>query len=620
MMNILKGIYRIFRCVREFVVSLFFILFVMICFAIVSLSSSDNKSKKEPEVFDSGALVIELDGYLADNSDEFGDFRRLLQSELSGSDEPMKISTFDVVRGIKKAQNDDRIKGLVLDLGNFRGADLPSLKFVGQAIKDFKNSGKEVVAIGSYYSQSQYYLASFADQIYLNSSGFVELKGLSYSNLYFKSMFDKIEAVPHIFRVGTYKSAVEPFIRNDMSPEAKDNAQLWLGQMWQNFSQDIADNRKIDAKDLVPEFSRYIEQYKALKGDDAQYAFQKKLVTHVVTKQQMDQALAMKFGGNKDRFNQIDFQDYMDTLSDRFNVSDRNKIAVINVEGAIVMGEGDENSAGSEPIVKALRKANRDSSVKGVILRVNSPGGSAMASELIRQELDTIQKSGKPVVTSMGGMAASGGYWIAATSDKIVASPATLTGSIGIFGLAVTFEKTAKNLGVSEDGVSTSPLAMSSGFKTLSKEQSELIQISIENGYDRFLELVSKGRKMTKAEVDKVAQGQVWTGESAYQKGLVDQLGDFNTAYDSLVELINQKRQADNQSKIENFATQWFVDQNDDLLSQLMRDFKMQLKVNLSTFLDLPFSNKLAQPVGLLSQFNDPKQSYLYCLNCGTVK
>ncbi|OOH89634.1 signal peptide peptidase SppA [Pasteurellaceae bacterium 15-036681] len=620
MMNVLKGIYRLFRCVREFVVSLFFILFVMICFAIVSLSTSDSKSKKAIDKFENGALVLELDGYLADNSDDLGDLRRILQSELSGSEDPMKISTFDVVRGLKKAQFDDRIKGLVLDLGKFRGADLPSLQFVGQAIKDFKQSGKEVVAIGSYYSQSQYYLASFADQIYLNNSGFVELKGLNYSNLYFKAMFDKIEAVPHIFRVGTYKSAVEPFIRNDMSPEAKENAQLWLGQMWQSFSQDIADNRKVDAKTLVPEFSRYIEQYKALKGDDAQYALHKKLATHVVTQQQIEQALAMKFGGNKERFNQIDFLDYMDTLSDRFNVSAKSKIAVVNVEGSIVMGEGDESSAGSEPIVKALRKAKRDAAVKGVILRVNSPGGSAMASELIRQEVEAIQKLGKPVVTSMGGMAASGGYWIAATSDKIVASPTTLTGSIGIFGLAVTFEKTAKNLGFSEDGVSTSPLAKSYGFKTISKEQSELIQIGIENGYERFLDLVARGRKMTKAEVNKVAQGQVWTGESAYQKGLVDQLGDFNSAYDSLVELINQKRQADNQSKLESFETQWFADQKDDFLSQLMRDFKTQLKVNLSIFLDLPFSNKLAQPIGLLSQFNDPKQSYLYCLNCGTIK
>ncbi|MGX3013445.1 signal peptide peptidase SppA [Ursidibacter sp. B-7004-1] len=621
MLSVLKSLYRVFRIFREFVISLFFILFVLICFAIVSLMQSDTQSTKQTVPFDKGALMLNLDGYLADNHDEFGDFHRFLQSELGGESEPVKISTFDVVRVIRKAAQDERVTGLVLDLKYFEGGDLSSLQFVGKQLEAFKATNKPIIAIGEYYSQQQYYLASFANKIYLNKVGFVDLHGLNYSNLYFKTLFDKIEAVPHIFRVGTYKSAVEPFLRNDMSPEARQNATLWLNQLWQQFSQQVAQNREIDTKSVVPEPKVYIDQFKQVKGDDAQYALNRKLVTELVTTQQLNQILMDTFGEDSDKvYRHIDFFDYVASLTDRFDVTGKNKIAVVNVEGEITWGESDESSAGSDTIVKLLQQAQDDETIQGVILRINSPGGSAMASELIRQQAEALQQAGKPVIASMGGMAASGGYWIAATSDKIIASPSTLTGSIGIFGLAVTFEKTAKKLGISEDGVSTSPLASQSALKSLPKEQGEVIQISIENGYDRFLELVSRGRKMDKATVDKVAQGQVWLGTSAFEKGLVDQLGDFDDAYAIMAEIINQKRQAEGKPAIEKFETQWLIEHQDDFLSQIMRDFKMQSKVYMARWLNLPFSESFSRSKDILEKLNDPKQTYLYCLNCGSVK
>ncbi|MDG6305480.1 signal peptide peptidase SppA [Glaesserella parasuis] len=621
MLHLLKGAYRLFRCIREFVISLVFILFVMLGFAFMALWSSDAANSKTPVEFSKGALLLNLDGYLADNHDEFSDFNRFLRSELGGTNEPIKISTFDVVRAIKKAQYDEKITGLVLDLSYFEGGDIPSLTYVGKEIERFKQSNKPVIAIGEGYSQQQYYLASYADKIYLNKAGFVDLHGLNYSTLYFKSLLDKIEAVPHIFRVGTYKSAVEPFLRDDMSAEARQNAQLWLSQLWANFSNAIAKNRQIDANTIVPEANRLIAQYKAVKGDDAQYALTQKWVTNVATHRQIRLDLIEQFGEDQDgNYNHIDFFDYSLSLSDRFNVVGKDKIAIVNVEGAIVLGESDDEVAGSDTIVKLLRKAREDDDVRGVVLRINSPGGSAMASELIRQEVEDLQQAGKPVVASMGGMAASGGYWIAATSDKIIASPTTLTGSIGIFALAVSFEKTAKKLGVNEDGVSTSPFAQQTALKPLSKEQSELIQISIENGYDRFLELVSKGRKMSKGDVDKVAQGQVWLGESAFEKGLVDELGDFDDAYHALTILINEKRKAKGETEIERFSTQWLIDESDDLISQVMRDFKLQLQLKAVEWLNLPLPQQTQQQLGMLAKFNDPKQSYLYCLNCGSVK
>lgn len=606
-----------FRCIRECVINLFFVLFILLLVPVVGFIASSQSTQKP--VFTQGALRLNLDGYLADNREEFTDFYRLLQSEL-GSSEPFKISTFDVVQAISKAKNDPQITGLVLDLHNLQSADFSSLDFIGNEINNFKESGKPVIAIGEQYSQKQYYLASFADEIYLNKVGSVELQGLSYANTYFKTLLDKIEAEPHIFRVGTYKSAVEPFMRDDMSEEAKQNARGWLNGTWQQVVETIAHNRKISPQEINLSARTYIEKYKAAKGDDAQFALNQKWVTQLVSNQESKAKLIEQFGENSEGdYNHIEFLDYELELNDRFAYINAPKIAVVNVEGAIITGESDQSGVGSETIVKLLQEARADKNVEGLILRINSPGGSAVASELIRQEVEAFQKEGKPVVASMGGMAASGGYWIAATSDKIIASPNTITGSIGIFGLAVTFEKTAKNLGVSEDGIATSALAEPIGLKSLPKEQGEVLQISIENGYDRFLELVSRGRNMSKEAVDKVAQGQVWLGSDALKHGLVDELGNFNVAFVTLSDLINQKREAQSKAKVERFGLQWFAEQDDSLFGTLARDFKTQLQVSLTNWLDLPVLKQSQKQMEILSRFNDPKQMYLYCLNCGKV-
>lgn len=617
MLGLLKGIYQLFRYIREFVVSLVFIIFVMTIFAIVALTSNSSSPNDSP-LPEQGALRLNLDGYLADNHDEYADVFRLIQTEL-GEEQPMKISTFDVVRAIGQAKDDPSITGIVLDLRHFEGGDISSLRFIGTELTAFKASKKPVIAIGNYYTQSQYYLASFADKIYLNHAGAVDIHGLNYSTLYFKSLLDKIEAVPHIFRVGTYKSAVEPFLRDEMSDEAKQNAQLWVGRLWEQYKNDVAANRKISANNVLPEAEQFLTQFKNAQGNEALYAEQQGLVTHLASSHEINKMLADTFGSHPELgYNAIDFLDYAMTLPDRFNSNAEHKIAVVNVEGEIALGESDEGVAGSSTIVSSLRKARKDKNVKGVILRVNSPGGSAMASELIRQELEQIQQTGKPVVTSMGGMAASGGYWIAATSDAIIASPSTITGSIGIFGLTVSFEKTAKNLGVQQDGISTSPLANNSPFKTLSTTQAAAFQMSVENGYENFLNLVSKGRKMPKDTVDKVAQGQVWLGEKALELGLVDELGDFGTAYRKTVELIQVKQPALESQKV--FTVQWLIDQEQDPLMELVKGFSSQMQINIASLLNLPQPLKQSlTTLGTLTQFNDPKGQYLYCLTCGKI-
>lgn len=620
MLNLLKTLYRIFRCIRETVVNLFFILFVIVFFALSSLMVGESPSEAIT-TFQRGALRLNLDGYLADNQDEFGDFNRFLQSELGGHHKPLKLSSFDVVRAIKHAAYDTRITGIVLDLGYFEGGDIPSLQFVGEALKQFQKSGKPIVAVGELYTQKQYYLASFAQQIYLNRAGMVELNGLSYSNLYFKSLFEKIEAVPHVFRVGTYKSAVEPFLRDDMSPEARENASAWLHGLWQLILEDIAENRSLKASEVLPESANYLKKFRAASGDDAQFALNQGWVSALLTASEMAERLAKLFGEDQEKgYKYIDYLDYASFLPDRFNLDTADKIAVINVEGEIVWGSSDENSAGSDDIVALLNKARSDKQIHGVILRVNSPGGSAVGSELIRQAVEDLQKSGKPVVVSMGGLAASGGYWISATADHIVAAPTTLTGSIGIFGLAVDFEKTAKRLGISQDGIATSSLADESGLKMLNQDKAALIQMSIEHGYNKFIDLVATGRKISRTEAEQLAQGKVWLGKTAFEKGLIDQLGDFDDAYQVLRDKINQKRKENNLPALDKLPAEWLIHYKEDFLSQFMRGFKTSFHLDIGALLGLNEQSKLVKSRELLSRFNDPKQLYLYCLTCGEVK
>lgn len=615
MFRVLKFCWKALCFIRDLVMNVVFLGFVLLLVTIISFSSG---GKKSTTLTGEGALLVNLDGYLADNRDETLRWQDAL-SELNGEHVPRKISTFDVVFAIQQAEDDPKIKGLVLDLNYFEGADLPALDFIGSAISHFKDAGKSVIAYADNYSQGQYYLASFADEIYLNSIGSVDIHGLSQENLYFKEMLDKLAVTPHIFRVGTYKSAVEPFLRNDMSAEAKANMQRWLGEMWNNYVLSVSENRKIKKDNVLPNAKQYLSDLKALKGNSTAYAQQRGLVTDVVTRLDLDKKLTALFGkGSDGKANLIEFDDYLTQLPDRlehYNVP--NKIAVVNVEGAIIDGESDDENSGGDTIARILRKAYDDNSVKAVVLRVNSPGGSAFASEIIRQETENLQKIGKPVIVSMGAMAASGGYWISSTADYIIADENTITGSIGIFAMFPTFENSIKKIGVSSDGVSTTELANTSAFSPLAKPVQDIYQTEIEHGYDRFLEIVSKGRQLSKTQVDKLAQGQVWLGSDAFQNGLVDEIGSFNEAVNKAEQLVNQRQD----TAVQDFSVEWFTDDNVSLISTLLRDTKKGAQEQLAKWLGLPAPiQKLQKELNVLTKFNDPKGQYLYCLNCGKVQ
>ena len=574
---------------------------------------------------DQGALLLQLDGYLADNRDDQSSFKSMLK-ELDNQRIAQQYSTFDVIYAIDAAAQDDKVKGLVLDLNYFQGGDLPSLEYVGEAIENFKDSGKPVLAYSDSYNQSQYFLASYADEIYMNPIGSVSIEGLAQETLYYKEMLDKLDVNPHVFRVGTYKSAVEPFLRNEMSPEARANLQRWLNTMWENYTAQVAANRDIPKALVAPTANTYLTELKALKGDSAAYAVKRKLITDVLDRFDLNKKLTALFGEDKaHQPKAVDFETYLASLPDRLIGETDNKIAVVNVEGAIVDGESDEENAGGDTIATLLRQANDDKDVKGVVLRVNSPGGSAFASEIIRQEVTHLQKAGKPVVVSMGGMAASGGYWISSTADYIVADKNTITGSIGIFAVLPTFENTIKKIGVSADGVKTSNLALGSLLSPLSAELNDVLQLEIEHGYDQFLTKVSEGRHLTKAQVDKVAQGQVWLGSEALAHKLVDELGNLDTALGKAMELVNERRSEQEKIDESHFSVEWMVDEERTLIKKIMRDFKgegrLWLQRVMAETVGLPKEmTQFKKQLGLLNTFNDPKGQYLYCLTCGSVK
>lgn len=613
MFAIFRFIWNCLNFLRRVLMNLLFLLVAAILFIGISLFVGEQNKQPLPQ----GALRLNLDGFLADNRDQNSELKALLNN-LQQQAMPEKISTFDVIFAITQAKKDERIKGIVLDLNHFEGGDLPSLTFIGKALNEFKQSGKPVIAVSDNYSQKQYILASYADKLYLHHQGQVELTGLGGEQFYYKSLLDKIDAQPHIFRVGTYKSAVEPLLRDDMSEAARQNASQWLNAMWHNIQTTVSNNRHLKKEQVFPSTNDFLQQVKILKGDLTQYALNNKLVTEAATRYQTEEYLKQQFGiDQENHYQHIDFSDYLAGLPDyeTANITDNN-IAVIRIEGAIIDGESDEENVGGDSIARLLREAAEDKSVKAVVLRINSPGGSASASEIIREEVEHLQQLGKPVVVSMGGMTASGGYWIASTADYIVADKNTITGSIGIFAAFVTLEKSLANLGIHSDGVKTSPLASMSPFTALSQEYSDVIQMSIEHGYDQFISLVAKGRNLDKTQVDNIAQGRVWLGEEALKHKLVDQLGDFNTAVEIASEKMKSKEKGLADAQI---GFLWLSEEQDRGLLSLLAQKRSSVvqyllrAVGVDHFVE---SKQMRQQLGLLTEFTDPKGQYLYCLNC----
>ncbi|EFC0648871.1 MULTISPECIES: signal peptide peptidase SppA [unclassified Escherichia] len=606
-----KWTWRLLNFVREMVLNLFFIFLVLVGVGIwMQVSGGDSK-----ETASRGALLLDISGVIVDKPDSSQRFSKLSRQLLgASSDRLQENSLFDIVNTIRQAKDDRNITGIVMDLKNFAGGDQPSMQYIGKALKEFRDSGKPVYAIGENYSQGQYYLASFANKIWLSPQGVVDLHGLATNGLYYKSLLDKLKVSTHVFRVGTYKSAVEPFIRDDMSPAAREADSRWIGELWQNYLNTVAANRQIPAQQVFPGAQGLLDGLTKTGGDTAKYALDNKLVDALASSAEIEKALTKEFGWSKadKNYRAISYYDYaLKTPADSGD-----GIGVVFANGAIMDGEETQGNVGGDTTAAQIRDARLDPKVKAIVLRVNSPGGSVTASEVIRSELAAARAAGKPVVVSMGGMAASGGYWISTPANYIVANPSTLTGSIGIFGVITTVENSLDSIGVHTDGVSTSPLADVSITKALPPEAQQMMQLSIENGYKRFITLVADARHSTPEQIDKIAQGHVWTGQDAKANGLVDSLGDFDDAVAKAAEL----------AKLKQWHLEYYVDEPtffDKVMDNMSGSVRAMLPDALQAMLPAPLASvasTVKSESDKLAAFNDPQNRYAFCLTCANVR
>jgi len=589
------------------------IIFIIIVIAIISaIANSDSKPKVENGV----ALVLQPNGIIVEQLTYRDPIDQAMQEATGNSDTP-ETSLYDLIEALDNAKDDKRITSLVISTSHLVGSGVTKLQDLADAIQDFKASGKKVIAFGDYFSQSQYFLAAQADELILNPQGGVFINGFARIGTYFKSMLDKIGVNVHVFKVGTYKSAVEPFIRDNMSEEAKEANRLWMGDLWTEFQQDIAETRSLTSDDIASYINNYKEGLAAVNGNAAQMALDAGLVDEIMTRIEFREKMIDLVGKDKKTksFKSISHSQYLKAIKSPLEYVNPKtaKVAVVTAKGDILDGEHKEGVIGGDTVARLIRKARNNENVKAIVLRVDSGGGSAFASEIIRQELVKAQSQGIKVVASMGDVAASGGYWISATADEIWAHSATITGSIGIFGMVPTFEKPLNKWGIHRDGVGTTKYANPiDGGMPLSDDVAEIIQTGINAGYEEFLSLVAKGRNMSKEEVDKIAQGRVWSGQEAHNNGLVDHLGGLQDAIKSAAKLaglesydvLNVKRKlSDNELFLKQLFNQAQVQ---DLVEQKQAAYsKPDLKSRLI--------NQVTEGVQLLTRWNDPNNAYATC-------
>ncbi|CAM1351817.1 signal peptide peptidase SppA [Tenacibaculum insulae] len=498
--NLLASILGFF--IATFLIFLFFI-------AIASVIGSEEEVTVKPN----SVLELDLTTTVKDYAPK--DDNPILEA-LELTDE--KLALNKIINAIENAKNDANIKGISIKTTAVN-AGVSQTQAIRNKIKNFKESGKFVYAYNDVYSQKNYYLSSVADSVFLNPVGAIDFKGLSTEILYYKDFEDKYGVKMEVIRHGKYKSAVEPYLANKMSEANREQTTSFLKSIWSEITTEISDSRNITTQqlNLIADNAN---------GRNATIAKENKLIDAIIYEDEYKEKLALH---TDKKVNTISLQDYIKSGKGHISSTAKNKIAVIYAQGEIMYAEGNENIIGQGIINKALRKARKDKNVKAIVLRVNSPGGSALASELIWRELELTKKV-KPLVVSMGDVAASGGYYIACNADKIIAEPTTITGSIGVFGAIPNFNELAGKIGINAEQVATNNSPNYSVFEPMDKRFYEVTKEGVEQTYTTFVNRVAAGRNMTFEQVNDVAQGRVWSGKEAIKKGLVDKLGNLNDA------------------------------------------------------------------------------------------
>jgi protease-4 len=587
------------------------LLLLLLIFALVGTLFSH----PIPLVPDKAALVIRPEGPLVEQLT--GDpFERAVAETLHQA--PVETRLRDVVEAIESAKDDKRISSLYLDLGGLAGGGTAKLLEVTRAIDAFRKSGKPVIAFGEYFDQPQYFIAAHADEIYLDPYGVAYVDGFANYGLFIKDALDKLSVDWNVFRVGQYKSAVEMFTRNDMSPAEREESLAWLSSVWTTWKADVATARKIKPEAIQSYADQAPDALRKAKGDLAQVALEAGLVTKLKGRYDVEKRLEDLTGEDEDKhsFKGIPYREYLANVHSSKALSSKpsDKIQVIVAQGEIVPGEQAPGTIGSDTLAEKLRDARFDDKVKAVVLRIDSPGGSTFASEVIRREVDELKAAGKPVVASMSTLAASGGYYIAMDADRIVASPATLTGSIGIFAMFPTFQRSLERLGVHFDGVGTTQLSGEfSPVRPMSEQTKDILQQSIEYEYGRFIGHVAKSRKQEVKAIDAIAQGRVWSGADAKRLGLVDQLGGF---HDAIVLAAKLAKLDDNYDVEYDDAEPGFG----EALGLKVRASVGRMVASVLPGSLLPQWPRALEPlkakIERIGRLSDPRNVYMYCVVC----
>ncbi len=595
--RILDGLRRVLHLV---------LLLVIFGFILAALHTSI------PIVPRTAALLIAPEGQLVEQL--ASDPVRRAFGQASGGPAPETLLR-DVVDAIIAAKSDARIKLIVLDLGSLDASGLSKLQEVGAALREFRSAGKRVVAAADSLDQTQYYLAAQAGEVYLDPMGLIYLDGFSYYRMYLKDAIEKLGVDVNVFRAGTYKSYTDQFSRSDMAPSEREESTVWLEALWNAYQQDVTRARSMPSGALNEFVASEPAALAAVNGDAAKLALQRGLVTALKSRRQMADELKALVGEDEEShsFNSVGMKQYLASVRSKHVLKSKSdsKVGIVVASGEILDGHQPPGTIGGESTADLLRQARYDKGVKAVVLRVDSPGGSMFASEQILREVQTLRSAGKPVVVSMSTYAASGGYYISTAANEIFASPTTLTGSIGVFSVVPTFQRSLEKLGVKVDGIGTTPLAGGMRLdRTLTPATRQILQTSVDHAYAQFLRRVADGRKKSIDEVDKIAQGRVWAGLDAERIGLVDHLGGLKDA-------------ADAAAKLAQLGSDYDVDYIEPGLS-LRQELLMQLRseslrIGLLAGIIAPRSeiDRVLDPVleqaRAIARLNDPRGLYAYC-------
>ena len=601
--NFFAAIGRAFAFARvAFANTIIALIFLFVLISIVSVPGT-------PNVMDGTALILAPTGTLVEERGQLDPIDALMGLGVS-----QQTVVRDLIEAIESAAQDERVAILLLELSEMSSASLTHLSDIGAALQAFReDSGKPVIASGTYFSQGQYFLASFADEIYMHPLGELMLTGMSAYQPYFRDLLDRLKVKIHVFRAGEYKAAVEPYTRSDMSPEAKEANRVMIEQLWSRYLNTVASNRDLPLEVVRTYSNTYDELLTSASGDMARVALNQGLVDELMTLDAFIEQLKQRIGEHEDTFKQIDTDSYLAAIRRPSFPSQKPSIGVLTATGTILMGDQPPGAIGAISTRNLIQDIRKDERIKALVVRVDSPGGSALASELIREELEQLQSSGIPVVVSMASTAASGGYWIAATADQIWASPSTVTGSIGVFGIVPEIEETLATIGIDRDGIGTTPYSGSMELMgSLDKGTQTVLQASVDFIYQTFLALVARGREMDIDDVDAIGQGRIWTGQDALELGLVDGLGNLEDSIRAAAELV----------ELDDYDIKFLstpLSPQEQFINQLIDNFGLAGVLSKSQWLSAATrvsSSGVLDDVQRLLVLNDPKRVYAICAMC----